>query len=56
MAGVEQVRDWCSQYGVMFKLNTVVNKFNYNENMMDKILALNPVRWKVFQCLSIEVR
>ena len=40
----------------MFKLNTVVNKFNYQEDMIEPLKKLNPVRWKVFQCLPVEVK
>nr|XP_023021734.1 radical S-adenosyl methionine domain-containing protein 2-like [Leptinotarsa decemlineata] len=49
-----RVRDWCQKYGVLFKLNTVVNTYNHDENMCKQIKHLNPVRWKVFQCLLLE--
>jgi radical S-adenosyl methionine domain-containing protein 2 len=45
------VRAWCNQYGVLFKLNTVVN--NWQEDMAHEVALLRPVRWKVFQCLAI---
>ena len=51
---LKQVREWCSQYQVAFKLNTVVNTYNYQEDMTAHITALDPVRWKVFQCLLLE--
>jgi radical S-adenosyl methionine domain-containing protein 2 len=38
---------WCHQYKVAFKINTVVNTYNIEENMTENILMLNPVRWKV---------
>ncbi len=41
------VRNWCMQYKVAFKINTVVNIYNLEENMTDEILELKPVRWKV---------
>lgn len=47
------VRQWCEEYGVLFKVNTVVNTYNVNDNMVDEINELNPIRWKVFQCLPI---
>ena len=50
------MRDWCEEYNVLFKLNTVVNKFNYQEDMVEPLKKLNPVRWKVFQCLPVEVK
>lgn len=36
------------------KLNTVVNKFNYNEDFIDFIEFARPERWKVMQVLPIE--
>jgi len=32
---------------VAFKLNTVVNVYNVDEDMTEQIIRLNPVRWKV---------
>jgi radical S-adenosyl methionine domain-containing protein 2 len=43
-----------TQYGVLFKLNTVVNAHNYMEDMNDEILEIAPKRWKVFQCLPVQ--
>eukprot|EP00050_Salpingoeca_kvevrii_P010148 m.6873 g.6873 ORF g.6873 m.6873 type:complete len:377 (-) comp2671_c0_seq1:37-1167(-) len=49
-----RVSDWCTQYGVVFKLNTVVNQLNWQEDMIEAVRELQPSRWKVFQCLEIE--
>ncbi|XP_049808889.1 radical S-adenosyl methionine domain-containing protein 2-like isoform X2 [Schistocerca nitens] len=49
-----KIRDWCHQYNVAFKINTVVNMENLEEDMSDNIVALRPVRWKVFQCLLLK--
>ena len=38
---------------MLFKLNTVVNKYNINDDMGKEVSELAPIRWKVFQCLSI---
>jgi hypothetical protein len=38
------VRRYCHDFDVMFKLNTVVNKFNVHENMADNVNEINPVR------------
>lgn len=38
----------------MFKLNTVVNIHNWDEDMSAQIAELAPFRWKVFQCLIVE--
>lgn len=48
-----RVRDWCLKYEVAFKMNTVVNVHNKNEDMNAYISELGPCRWKVFQCLLI---
>ncbi|XP_046847255.1 radical S-adenosyl methionine domain-containing protein 2-like isoform X2 [Xenia sp. Carnegie-2017] len=50
---LRQVRDWCTQFKVAFKINTVVNTYNKHEDMSEAISQLNPIRWKVFQCLLI---
>ncbi|XP_052353006.1 radical S-adenosyl methionine domain-containing protein 2 [Oncorhynchus keta] len=49
-----KVRDWCRKYKVAFKINSVINTFNVDEDMRENITELNPVRWKVFQCLLID--
>ncbi|XP_060606466.1 S-adenosylmethionine-dependent nucleotide dehydratase RSAD2-like [Ruditapes philippinarum] len=49
-----RVRRLCLEYKVAFKLNTVVNTYNKNEDMTDSIKELDPCRWKVFQCLLID--
>lgn len=51
---LKQVREWCLQYDVMFKINSVINIHNFDEDMTQQIEELNPVRWKVFQCLLID--
>nr|ALM30210.1 viperin [Branchiostoma japonicum] len=50
---LRQVRTWCQQYKVAFKINSVVNRYNIDEDMSSEIMELNPIRWKVFQCLLI---
>ncbi|XP_027696150.1 radical S-adenosyl methionine domain-containing protein 2 [Vombatus ursinus] len=49
-----KLRRWCADYRVAFKINSVINRFNMEEDMNEQIQSLNPVRWKVFQCLIIE--
>ncbi|KAK1983666.1 hypothetical protein LZ30DRAFT_748468 [Colletotrichum cereale] len=51
---VFRIAEWCRSYGIMFKLNTVVNIHNWDEDMTAPIAALAPFRWKVFQCLIVE--
>ncbi|MBA7520589.1 GTP 3',8-cyclase [subsurface metagenome] len=40
--------------GIKLKLNTVVNKLNYLEDLSWLIKIINPERWKVFQILEIK--
>jgi radical S-adenosyl methionine domain-containing protein 2 len=44
----------CDQYGIKFKLNSVINAYNWKEDMNGLVNELNPFRWKVFQVLVIE--
>lgn len=54
VAKLQKVRKWCYDYKIAFKINTVVNTYNLNEDFVDPIQQLEPVRWKVFQCLLLE--
>ncbi|TKW59467.1 Radical S-adenosyl methionine domain-containing protein 2 [Colletotrichum tanaceti] len=54
VAQVFRIAAWCREYGIMFKLNTVVNIHNWDEDMAAQIAELAPFRWKVFQCLLVE--
>ena len=40
LESLTRVRNWCSTYNVLFKLNTVVNKYNFMENMTKNIRYL----------------
>lgn len=51
---VLKAAELCRTYDIKFKLNTVVNRFNIDEDMSDNIRALNPSRWKVFQVLMLK--
>ena len=42
------------QRGVRIKLNTVVHRLNWEEDMSDFVAALKPERWKIFQVLPVE--
>jgi radical S-adenosyl methionine domain-containing protein 2 len=44
----------CHKYKIMFKLNTVVNSFNHNENMTALVNEIKPMRWKLFQVLAVQ--
>lgn len=49
-----QIAEWCRESDIKFKLNTVVTRLNYEEDMNEHINILNPFRWKVFQVLIVE--
>jgi radical S-adenosyl methionine domain-containing protein 2 len=49
-----QMRDWCEEYGIKFKINTVVMTLNHDEDMNTHIEQLEPFWWKCFQVLSVE--
>jgi radical S-adenosyl methionine domain-containing protein 2 len=49
-----RIRDWCRKLKIKFKLNTVVCKLNWQENMVATIQELQPFRWKCFQVLFVE--
>ncbi len=51
--GLFKIADWCREWGIMFKLNTVVCKLNWQEDMNAQISRLQPFRWKVFQVLLV---
>lgn len=51
---LRRVAAWCREYGVLLKLNTVVNKYNWEEDMNDEIAILAPKRWKCFQVLLVD--
>ena len=48
-----KVAGWCQQFGIKFKVNTVVCSLNWDEDMTRLITQFQPFRWKVFQCLII---
>lgn len=54
LATVRNAANLCHKYGVMFKLNTVVNSYNWQHDMSALVNEVNPMRWKLFQVLSIE--
>jgi radical S-adenosyl methionine domain-containing protein 2 len=41
------------EIGIKLKVNTVVTKLNFKEDLRPLILELHPLRWKVFQMLGI---
>lgn len=54
VAQLFRLRGWCAEHGIMFKLNTVVCRYNFDEDMAGRVAALGPFRWKCFQVLKVE--
>ncbi|MCJ1359045.1 MAG: hypothetical protein MMC33_009045 [Icmadophila ericetorum] len=48
-----QIANWCKEFGIKFKLNTVVCRLNYMEDMNEILERLQPFRWKCFQVLLV---
>ncbi|KAF1842325.1 radical SAM enzyme [Cucurbitaria berberidis CBS 394.84] len=48
-----KIGSWCRQYGIKFKINTVVCRLNYQEDMNKHLDSLQPFRWKCFQVLIV---
>ena len=46
--------DLLEKYDLKIKINTVVNRLNWKEEMTDFIREVDPQRWKIFQVLKIE--
>ena len=43
------------QFGLKLKINTVVNHHNYEESQLSELInKLQPMRWKIFQALSVK--
>jgi len=51
---VFQVAEWCRQRSIKVKLNSVITKHNWLEDMNSSIEELSPMRWKVFQVLLLD--
>lgn len=45
--------EMCKEYNVMFKVNTVVNRYNFQEATNAAIDKIEPFRWKCFQVLVV---
>ncbi|KAG8784514.1 Radical S-adenosyl methionine domain-containing protein 2 [Ceratobasidium sp. 428] len=54
IASVFDVARWCKERGIRVKLNSVITKHNYEEDMNESIAQIAPFRWKVFQVLLLE--
>lgn len=46
--------NWISDRGITLKVNTVINKYNYNQDMSDLFNNTHINRWKILRMLKIE--
>jgi len=53
LIGVRAAAAVCKEHNVKFKINTVVTRCNFDEDMSSFINEMKPDRWKVFQVLPI---
>jgi len=51
---VFKVAQWCRERGIIVKINSVINAYNWEEDMNENIQELSPARWKVFQVLLLD--
>ncbi|KAI4214002.1 MAG: hypothetical protein LQ351_003406 [Letrouitia transgressa] len=51
---VMELSQMCKERGIKLKINTVVNQYNFREDMNKAIERIDPFRWKVFQVLIVE--
>lgn len=54
VAILRQAATLCREFNILFKINTVVTHYNWQEDMNSIISELAPTRWKVFQVLALE--
>lgn len=54
VAKVKKVAEWTHENGIYLKTNTVVTRYNLNDNLVPLLLELKPKRAKFFQFLHIE--
>jgi len=51
---VFQVAEWCRDRNIKVKVNSVITRHNWQEDMNASIEEINPFRWKVFQVLLLD--
>ena len=54
VANIRRAAKICADYGVKFKMNTVVCDLNKAESIYPLVNELAPMRWKVFQVLPLD--
>ncbi|WP_321416481.1 viperin family antiviral radical SAM protein [uncultured Methanomethylovorans sp.] len=51
---IRNIVPYIHENGIRLKINTVVTKLNFREDMKPLIKELNPIRWKILQALPIK--
>jgi radical S-adenosyl methionine domain-containing protein 2 len=51
---IREIVPYIHENGIKLKINTVVTKLNFREDMKPLIKELNPIRWKILQALPIK--
>lgn len=54
VAQVFRIAEWCRKYGIMFKLNTVVNIFNWGQYYSSPARAPRSLCFRIFQNVSLQ--
>lgn len=52
LKSIQYLKGICQKYNVLLKINTVVSKYNLNEDFNAHIKILKPYKWKFFQVVS----
>ena len=50
----KKVAQWAQDAGIRLKINSVITKLNYQQDLSEVILDIKPDRWKVFQLLVVK--
>lgn len=53
VAKIKKIAEWTHELGILLKTNTVVTRYNLNDDLVSLLKELKPVRAKFFQYLSI---
>ena len=45
---IYQIKEWTDQFEVDFQIDTMINAYNWHQDMTEQIIKLDPISWKVF--------
>jgi len=52
---ITRLRELCKKYDIKFKINSVINRYNFDEDMRGTIEQIKPFRWKCFQVMTYDI-